>query len=305
MARDPDSPGRSAARRHDYRRRRLVALAIVAALAALVGVLVGGLSGSGRHRDARRTAALAVASAARDPGSAAVISHPGWRPHTGPVPVLMYHLIQSDYAGIPDRDLYVGAGRFRRQIEFLRRHGFQAVTLSQVEAAWSHHGTLPRRPIVLSFDDGYRSQYKVAFPLLRRMGWPAVLDLAGLNLKWSGGLSPAMVKRMIAAGWELASHTISHVDLTAAPPSRLRYEVAVSRRLYRRWFHVPVYNFCYPSGSYDRRVQAAVKGAGYRGALAVSPGLARRSQRYALNRIRVYRGDRLSDLAKTLRALGA
>ena len=147
--------------------------------------------------------------------------------------------------------------------------------------------------------------YKVAFPRLRRMGWPAVLDLAGLNLKWSGGLSPAMVKRMIAAGWELASHTISHVDLTAAPPSRLRYEVAVSRRLYRRWFHVPVYNFCYPSGSYDRRVQAAVKGAGYRGALAVSPGLARRSQRYALNRIRVYRGDRLSDLAKTLRALGA
>jgi peptidoglycan/xylan/chitin deacetylase (PgdA/CDA1 family) len=283
----------------------MVALGVVAALAALAGVLVGGLTGSGRGHDARRTAALAVASTARDPLAAAVISHPGWRPHLGPVPVLMYHLIQSDYAGIPDRDLYVGARTFHRQMEFLRRHGFQAVTLSQVEDAWSHRGTLPRRPIVLTFDDGYRSQYKAAFPLLRRMRWPGVLDLAGLNLQWSGGLSPAMVKRMIAAGWELASHTISHVNLTAASPSRLRYEVAVSRRLYRRWFHVPVHNFCYPSGSYDRRVQAAVKRAGYRGALAVSPGLARRSQRYALNRIRVYRGDRLSDLAGKLRPLGA
>jgi peptidoglycan/xylan/chitin deacetylase (PgdA/CDA1 family) len=283
----------------------MVALGILAAVAALAGLLVGALTGSGRGDDARRSAALAVASAARDPLAAAVISHPGWRPHTGPVPVLMYHLIQSDYAGIPDRDLYVGPRTFRRQIEFLRRHGFQAVTLSQVEDAWFHHGTLPRRPVVLTFDDGYRSQYKVAFPLLRRMGWPGVLNLAGLNLRWSGGLSPAMVKRMIAAGWELASHTISHVNLTAASSSRLRYEVAVSRRLYRRWFHVPVHNFCYPSGSYDRRVEAAVKGAGYRAALAVSPGLARRSERYALHRIRVYHGDRLSDLARTLRALGA
>ena len=59
---------------------------------------------------------------------------------------------------------------FHQQMDWLDQHGYQAVTLEQVEAAWYHGGTLPPKPVVLSFDDGYRPQFTYAMPELRRHG---------------------------------------------------------------------------------------------------------------------------------------
>ena len=84
------------------------------------------------------------------------------------------------------------------------------MTLEQVEEAWYDGGTLPPKPVVLSFDDGYRPQFTFALPELRKHGWAGVL-----NLKAEGSdLYESNVKAMIAAGWELAAHTIHHLDLT-------------------------------------------------------------------------------------------
>ena len=125
-----------------------------------------------------------------------------------------------------------------------RPNGYQAVTLEQVEDAWFHGGTLPPKPVVLSFDDGYRPQFTFALPQLRKHGWAGVL-----NLKAEGSdLYESNVKAMIAAGWELASHTVDHSDLTTLGPEELEFEVAESRKMLQREFHVPVKNFCYPAG---------------------------------------------------------
>ena len=96
-----------------------------------------------------------------------------------------------------------------------------------------------------------------------------------LNLKAEGSdLYTSNVKAMIAAGWELAAHTIHHLDLTTLDAAQLKEEVAGSRAILRREYGVPVENFCYPAGRFDDTVIAAVKAAGYVGATTEIPGYA-------------------------------
>ena len=63
-------------------------------------------------------------------------------------------------------------------MQWLDEQGFEAVTLDQVEEAWYEGGRLPPAPIVISFDDGYPSQYATAFEVLRGLEWPGVLNLS-------------------------------------------------------------------------------------------------------------------------------
>jgi peptidoglycan/xylan/chitin deacetylase (PgdA/CDA1 family) len=97
---------------------------------------------------------------------------------------------------------------------------------------------------VISFDDGYESQYRNALPVLKKLGWPGVLNLLVKNETPTWGLRPDKIRKLIAAGWEVDAHTINHLDLTTLSGAALRGEVAGSRRLIERRFRVAVDFFC-------------------------------------------------------------
>jgi peptidoglycan/xylan/chitin deacetylase (PgdA/CDA1 family) len=209
-----------------------------------------------------------------------------------PVPVLMYHVIGTPPPGAPFPGLFVTAGLFRSQIAALAAAGYHAVTLDRVWQAWHGRASLPSKPVVLSFDDGYRGDFGAAMPVLRRRGWPGVLNLLVANLHRRGwGLHTWMVQRMIRNGWEIASHTLTHPDLNTVSPTQLWREVDRSRLVLQRLFHVPVDFFCYPSGDFDAAVVAAVRRAGYVGATTTLPGLAEPSQPDTLRRVRIDGGE--------------
>ena len=209
-------------------------------------------------------------------------------PHDAPVAVLMYHVIGTAPAGAPNAGLWVPRARFAADMAAMARRGYHAVTLSRVYSAWHGRATLPGRPFVVSFDDGYESQYLDARVVLDRLGWPGVLNLEVHNVGLAGGLSRAEVAGLIRDGWEIAAHTLTHPDLTTLDSVALRREVGGSRRWLRRVFGVPVRFFAYPAGRYDARVEAAVRNAGFEGAVTTQPGIASpRDDRYALPRVRV------------------
>jgi len=216
----------------------------------------------------------------------------------------MYHVVADPPADAPYPELYVSGPAFTAQMRWLARHGYHAVTLSAVADHWRLGRRLPAHPIVVSFDDGYRSQFATAAPALRRHGWPGVINLAVRNTTDFWGLPPAQVRLLIAAGWEVAAHSLTHPDLTRIGPGQLEHEVAGSRAALRRTFHVPVDFFCYPAGRLDDRVVAAVRAAGYVGATTTAPGLARPTDMFRLARVRVDRGDGITGLAAKLRAVG-
>jgi peptidoglycan/xylan/chitin deacetylase (PgdA/CDA1 family) len=220
-----------------------------------------------------------------------------------PVPILMYHVLAAAPASATYPSLFVSPADLAAQTDWLAADGYHAITLQRLFAGWRDTRALPPKPIVLTFDDGYLSDYTVALPTLRRHHWPGVLDLAVRNLA-RGDIEPWQVRLLVAAGWEVDAHTISHVDLTRLGPARLHEEVAGSRAALRRMFRAPVEFFCYPLGHYDAQVIAAVKAAGFRGATTENPGLARADAPFTLARIRIEPGDGVHGLVEKLRRYG-
>ena len=215
----------------------------------------------------------------------------------------MYHVIAPTPAGAAFPDLFVRPSDFAGQMRWLAAHGFHAVTLHQVYTYWLRGTPLPAQPIVLTFDDGTLGQHTHALPVLRKLHWPGVLNLKVNAVKSKYTLPAWRVHDMLAAGWELDAHTITHPDLTHVDDARLWQEVHGSRVELQHLFHVPVDFFCYPSGRYDARVIAAVRRAGYLGATTTNYGLARPADPYTLSRVRIDGSDGVTGFARKLQSL--
>ena len=294
------------------RKRRRNVLAIVALLSLAAGVAVGASHGSGGG-GGDSTSTAAAAKKGSKGGTKLSPGGLGLPPPTGnlvqsqaPVPVLMYHVIADPPSSAQLPELYVDPKTFDRQMEALEKQGYTGVSLNQVYGAWFKGGELPEKPVVVSFDDGYRSQYVYARPELRKLGWPGVLSaIAGRIGQPGAELSNQMVQTMINDGWELDSHTINHVDVSQASGSELQREVGGSRRMLQQRFHQPINFFCYPSGAYDDQAIQAVRAAGYLGATTTNEGLASKSEMYTLKRIRVDGSDGVGGLEQKLKQAGA
>ena len=209
-------------------------------------------------------------------------------PSTRGVPVLMYHEIADPPAGAAHPDLYVAPTEFVEQMTYLSKHGYHAVTLQQVWDFWHGDATLPSKPVVISFDDGDTPDFTIVAPLLNEIRWPGTLNLivGRKQLRFK----PAIVRALIAAGWEIDSHTVTHTDLPGLPASQLRFELTQSRARLKQLYGVPVNFFCYPSGRFDDAAVAAVEAAGYLGATTTRYGLARPSNPFLMRRVRVSGG---------------
>ena len=272
-----------------------MALGIVAVL------LATGTLGAHAKSAGRRAAERSGQTGSRKPGRRAPATH--FVAHPQPVPILVYHHVTAKKRG--PRLLYVSTSEFRAQLAWLADHNYQPVTLLAVYDAWTGQGTLPSHPIVLSFDDGYVDQMRIAAPLLRRYRWPAEIDLI-FDTLYRGShapadrVTPAMINALLAEGWELESHTVTHRDLAALPAAVVRHEVSYSRMRFQQIFKVPVDFLCYPGGEYDASVIRAVRRAGYLGATGTAFAAATPKHLYALPRIYCYWGESLSVFARRL-----
>jgi peptidoglycan/xylan/chitin deacetylase (PgdA/CDA1 family) len=293
------------AHRRLIRRRRMAAGMIVAATVAVIAIVVLASGSSGSPRAAIPVAHAGSANrhaGTRPSTSAAARTGP---PGTQPLPILMYHVIAAPPPGAPFPGLYVEPEEFAEQMQALKSAGWHAVTLDQVQEYWRRGVPLGSgKPIVISFDNGYNSQYTQALPVLRRLGWVGDenLQLTGLPPS-QGGLGPEQIRGLLTAGWELDTQGISHADLITLNAEALHQQVAVARQTLQQRYHVPVNWFCYPSGHYDPTVVAAVKAAGFSGSTTVVPGWTHPGDDpYRLHRLRVLGGTSASALLELVNA---
>jgi peptidoglycan/xylan/chitin deacetylase (PgdA/CDA1 family) len=309
------SIGQREARRRELARRRRrtfagLSLLLVAGTVAAVALA----SGDGGHasQPASPSATSGRVIRGSTAGSATAVPHSTvtgtatGRPGTERVPILMYHVINPPPAGAPFPGLYVSSSEFSAQMQALANAGYHAITQDQMWAYWKRGVTLPAgKPIVVSFDNGYQSQYTNALPVLRRLGWVGDenIQLTGLPPS-QGGLSQAQIKGLVTAGWELDTQGISHADLITLNATQLAEQVASARKTIQQRYGVPVNWFCYPSGHYNATVIAAVKSAGYTGSTTVVPGWAGpESDPYRLPRLRVLGGTSPESLLSELASI--
>lgn len=283
-----------------------------AALLALLVVAVLFASGALRAHavsDGRPAAQRSSSAESHKPGQrGAATSAPHVVAHPQPVPILVYHHVLRKRKGPPL--LYVSTREFAAQLAWLARHDYHPVTLLEAYHAWTGTGSLPAHPIVLSFDDGYTDQMRIAAPLLRRYRWPAELDLILMTLDHrpnapSDRVTPAMVSPLLAEGWELESHTVTHRDLARLPAKVVRHELVYSKERLQKIFKVPVDFLCYPGGEYNWPVMQAARRAAYLGATGTAFAAAAPQHLYdlyALPRIYCYWGESLAVFARRLSA---
>lgn len=192
--------------------------------------------------------------------------------------IAMYHSV-ADPADDP-YNITVSPERLAEQLDWMRRRGLRGVSMERLlEACGRGRG---RGLVGLTFDDGYRDFLDHAVPLLRHHGCTATVfvlpgRLHGDNA-WDslGPRKPLLdadgVRRAAGHGMEIASHGLTHIDLTRADDRTLRREVSGSRAALADLTGADVRGFCYPYGHADPRVLGAVRAAGYAYACAIAPG---------------------------------
>ncbi len=283
-------------RRQSTARARLLAgAALLAVAAALVAIIVS-TTGGGTNSNARQTANHKPATTNPAPA----------KPGTAGVPILTYHVINSAPAGSgASPDLYVPASEFSAQMQALKSAGWHAVTLNQVQAYWTKGTPLPAgKPIVVTFDGGYASQYTSALPVLKGLGWVGVINLPSNGRSTSdGGLADDQTHGLIAAGWELDAGGNDSPDLTGLSTTAIVQEVKTERQDLQGRYNVPVNWFSYASGAYNGTVVGALSEAGFVGATTLTSGWASpQENRFRLPRIQVAGGTSPTELISKITA---
>jgi peptidoglycan/xylan/chitin deacetylase (PgdA/CDA1 family) len=198
--------------------------------------------------------------------------------------VLAYHAVSERWPS----QLAISPGRLREQLELLLRRGYVGATFADVV-----RGEVGAKTVAVTFDDGFRSVHRHALPVLSELGLPATVFVPTgpmgrvLPMRWPGlyewigtpyeeELAPLTwdeLRLMRDAGWEVASHTVSHPRLTRLNDAALASELSESMQHCAREMGRPCESLAYPYGEHDERVRAAARDAGYGGAASIDrPG---------------------------------
>ena len=221
------------------------------------------------------------------------------------VPILMYHYTSLPPAGADAirMDLSVTPSLFEAHLAYLRYAGYETISLEQLAYALSQQGSLPEKPVVLTFDDGYRDNYENAFPLLRKYGYTGTFFpiTQPIDQNHESYLTWDMVVEMYKAGMEFGSHSYRHSDLTGRDADFLVYEILGSKEAIEARIGQPVRFFSYPAGHYDEATIKVVASANFWGAVTTQWGVDQSfDKRFELVRLRVRGNDTVPVLAKKL-----
>src|SRR5262249_29362624 len=181
------------------------------------------------------------------------------------VPILMYHEVSP----APDPRFHkytVTPGAFEAQLDVLVRGGFRSITAAELAAARAGAAPRPRRPVLITFDDGFKDAVRYAAPLLAARGFRAmfylVTGLSGASSRWMvpevGTELPLIdwseARALEKQGFVCGSHTASHPRLTQVPDAECRRELSESRRCLEDALGREVTDLAYPFGHHDDRV---------------------------------------------------
>lgn len=295
-------------RRRRLRRRRVAALLAVAVVGAGTAAIVISAGGNGRdnrrsHPASRKVHRPVVTTARAKP---APLTLPSSLPATSvTVPILMYHRIDAVRASLPSltRALTVDPRDFAAQMRWIHSHGFHTITQMQLYNALERGKSLPSKPVLITFDDGYRDVFGKASTTLKRLGMQAteyvITDrISGPDASF---LTWPLLKGLERRGIEIGSHTLTHAKLTALTDAEAMHELTASRRVLERRLGHPVQWFAYPYGAVDARVAGLARRAGYVLAVTTQSGSAQSaSEPLLLHRYEVQDTTGVSGLASIL-----
>ena len=224
------------------------------------------------------------------------------------VPVLVYHGLGPQAQG----RLVIAAGAFAEQMRYLKTEGYRVISLGDFIEWMEGKRQLPKRSVVLTFDDGYRAFREFAYPLLKELGFSATLfvytDYVGTGrnaLGWDD------LRRLAGEGFDVEAHSKSHGDLRRAPAEtaeqyarRMQAELRDPIASFQRQLGLTPRILAYPYGEYNAALVQQVKDHGYLAAFSVhreaNPSF---GDPLMLDRCQIYSDMTLEEFARNLTVL--
>jgi peptidoglycan/xylan/chitin deacetylase (PgdA/CDA1 family) len=219
------------------------------------------------------------------------------------VPILMYHYVsvspwKTDKIRI---GLSTPPYVFEKQMELLFQNGYTSISLDDLYNAFAGRFTLPPKPIILTFDDGYVDFYQYAYPILKKYHMTGINFIITGFVGRTGYLSWPQIEEMYQSGNILfGAHTVHHFALTSIKPEVAKTEISQSKQVLEEHLGKTVDWFAYPYGDYNKNVINEVRNAGYIGAVNTLPGITQYESRlFYITRFRA--GTRMdNDLLKLI-----
>lgn len=188
------------------------------------------------------------------------------------IPVLMYHNIAEKYSASAD-GANITPKRFEEHMQGILDRGYTPIFVADYYNSVERGKPLPENPIIVTFDDGYLSNYEIAFPILKRLSIPATIFIVTSTV---GATAESGIVGTSHFNWEQAremqqsgiidihSHSHTHRDMTSLSPAQLQEELRLSRYLIERNLGKNCYVFSYPFGKYNATTSQRARAAGYR-----------------------------------------
>jgi len=204
------------------------------------------------------------------------------------IPVLNYHQINNEAHNV----LTLSSYEFDAQMAYLHKQGYTAISPDQLADYLQYGKELPSNPILITFDDGYEDNYRVAYPILQKYNLTATIflitDFVNNNKRY---LNWNQIREMQANGFTFESHTLSHIFLTNASDNDVRSQLTKLREALEWRLKQKIEYLAYPGGAYDQRVITIAKQTGYRAAFTIDFGRDTiNCGLFTLNRIPIFSG---------------
>lgn len=206
------------------------------------------------------------------------------------VPILMYHYVEyiKDINDTFRVSLNIEPFILEEQIRTLREADFTFITMGELSDVLDGKIPLPKKPVVLTFDDGHWDLYTDVLPILKKYNVKATAYIIPGFLGGSDFLSKDQLRNLIDSGFiEIGAHTMNHLSLPDISMEEMRYEIVYSRKMLEDEFGIKVHTFAYPNGAFNQEVVEIVEGNGYLLAVSTIPGIEQSDEnRYFLSRLR-------------------
>lgn len=193
------------------------------------------------------------------------------------IPILTYHRFAEECSS----PLCMPTKTFELQMKYLKENGYHVITAEELLSFLGYRQGLPQKSVLITMDDGYRSVYDIAYPILNRYGFTATLfiytsfvGVSKIAITWD------QLKEMQAKGFTIGSHTIYHSDLTQPKDgeteqeyiARVKEELYGSKKIMDQKLGQDTYFLAYPFGRYDQQSIQIARDAGYKMAMSVKRG---------------------------------
>lgn len=202
------------------------------------------------------------------------------------IPILMYHSICNDD---PNNSLMIPTEMFAEQMEWLRENDFTAMSMDEVIEAMNT-GKVPKRPVLITFDDGYADNYINAFSELKNNNLKGTFFIISDTITEEGGyyMSTSMLKEMKEAGMEIENHTANHLELNNLSREDAIDSIKRGQEFLRSVIGSNGNYLCYPVGRYSDETIEIQKELGIKAALTTQGGISSIADgKYELKRIRI------------------